>query len=249
MINEYNQDLYKTDWRWYEDGYEVTRTSVWTGPGCHNGCGVLHVRQRRQARARSRATPTSPTTRAVCASAASTWSRTSTTTTASSGRSSATAKRAPTSGSASRGTRPLDWHRGRLCQTICDTIRDEYGGIGPEGVVALSGTGRNAMWHGAMVPPRRLRFSPNMSFGFLSADSCYQPRMTANLLAGRRLLDPRQLPSCIPDRYNNAEWVKPEVVIVWANRAPGLESRRIHRVTGSSTLCAWAPSSSWSIRP
>ena len=41
MINEYNHDLYKTDWRWYEDGYEVTRTSVWTGPGCHNGCGVL----------------------------------------------------------------------------------------------------------------------------------------------------------------------------------------------------------------
>ena len=41
MINEVNKDLYKTDWRWYEDGYEVTRTSVWTGPGCHNGCGVL----------------------------------------------------------------------------------------------------------------------------------------------------------------------------------------------------------------
>ena len=41
MINEFNKDLYKTDWRWFEDGYEVTRTSVWTGPGCHNGCGVL----------------------------------------------------------------------------------------------------------------------------------------------------------------------------------------------------------------
>ena len=41
MINEYNHDLYKTDWRWFENGYEVTRTSVWTGPGCHNGCGVL----------------------------------------------------------------------------------------------------------------------------------------------------------------------------------------------------------------
>ena len=27
MINEFNKDLYKTDWRWYEDGYEVTRTS------------------------------------------------------------------------------------------------------------------------------------------------------------------------------------------------------------------------------
>ena len=28
-------------WRWEEDGLTVTRGSAWSGPGCHDGCGVL----------------------------------------------------------------------------------------------------------------------------------------------------------------------------------------------------------------
>ena len=28
-------------WRWEEDGMTVTRTTPWTGPGCHNACGLL----------------------------------------------------------------------------------------------------------------------------------------------------------------------------------------------------------------
>ena len=27
-------------WRWEEDGMTVTRSTVWTAPGCHNGCQV-----------------------------------------------------------------------------------------------------------------------------------------------------------------------------------------------------------------
>ncbi len=98
---------------------------------------------------------------------------------------------------------------------ICKTIHDDYNGIGPEGIVALSGTGRNAMWHGAMCL-RAVFGSPNMSFGFLSADSCYQPRMTANLMKDGDcwILDASQLH---PDRYDNPEWKQPEVVIVWGN--------------------------------
>ena len=75
MINELNKDLYKTDWRWYEDGYEVTRTSVWTGPGCHNGCGVLRS-------SAWKAIPILLIARVVCACAASTWLSRSTTMTA-----------------------------------------------------------------------------------------------------------------------------------------------------------------------
>ena len=29
------------EWRWEEDGYTVTRTTHWSPPGCHMGCGVL----------------------------------------------------------------------------------------------------------------------------------------------------------------------------------------------------------------
>ncbi len=31
----------KIPWRWEKDGLTVTRSSVWSGPGCHDGCGVL----------------------------------------------------------------------------------------------------------------------------------------------------------------------------------------------------------------
>lgn len=27
--------------QWKEDGLTVTRSNAWSGPGCHNGCGVL----------------------------------------------------------------------------------------------------------------------------------------------------------------------------------------------------------------
>ena len=29
------------EWQYEEDGMIVTRTSVWSAPGCHEGCGVL----------------------------------------------------------------------------------------------------------------------------------------------------------------------------------------------------------------
>lgn len=48
MTNELegvNKDVYKTDWQWQEGEYTVTRTNMWTAPGCHNGCSVLHQGQ------------------------------------------------------------------------------------------------------------------------------------------------------------------------------------------------------------
>ena len=35
-----NKDVYKTDWQWQEGEYTVTRTNMWTAPGCHNGCST-----------------------------------------------------------------------------------------------------------------------------------------------------------------------------------------------------------------
>mgnify|MGYP002602541263 CR=1 FL=1 len=213
MINEYNHDLYKTDWRWYEDGYEVTRTSVWTGPGCHNGCGVLtYVKDGKLEKIEGDPNFGYNQGRLClrCLNMVENiynndrlkW---------------------PLLRDGEKGENKwkritwdeaFDWIE-ETYKKVCDTIKNEYGGIGPEGIVALSGTGRNAMWHGAMCL-RAVFGSPNMSFGFLSADSCYQPRMTANLMKDGDcwILDAAQLH---PDRYDNPEWKRPEVVIVWGN--------------------------------
>ena len=214
MINEISKDRYKTDWRWYEDGYEVTRTSVWTGPGCHNGCGVLtYVKDGKLERVEGDPNFAYSQGR-LCLRCINMVEQIY----------NHDRMKWPLLLDGEKGSnqwKRVTWDEAldfieEAFQDCCNIIREEFGGIGPEGVVALSGTGRNAMWQGAMV--LRTSFgSPNMSFGFLSADSCYQPRMTANLLQEGDcwILDTAQLH---PDRYNNAEWVKPEVVIVWGNQ-------------------------------
>ncbi|MDR2492815.1 MAG: molybdopterin-dependent oxidoreductase [Coriobacteriales bacterium] len=212
-INEYNKDLYKEDWRWYEDGYEVTRTSVWTGPGCHNGCGVLCYTKDGKLEKIEGDPNFGYNQGRLCLRCINMveniynndrlkW---------------------PLMRDGEKGEnkwRRVTWEEAfdwieETYAKICATIKNEYGGIGPEGIVVLSGTGRNAMWHGAMVL-RAVFGSPNIAFGFLSADSCYQPRMTANLLKEGDcwILDASQLH---PDRYDNKDWKCPEAVLVWGN--------------------------------
>ncbi|MDR0499629.1 MAG: molybdopterin-dependent oxidoreductase [Coriobacteriales bacterium] len=212
-INEYNKERYKEDWRWYEDGYEVTRTSVWTGPGCHNGCGVLCYTKEGKLEKIEGDPLFGYNQGRLCLRCLNMveniynndrlkW---------------------PLMRDGEKGENKwkrvtweeaFDWIE-EAYKDVCETIRTKFNGIGPEGIVVLSGTGRNAMWHGAMVL-RSVFGSPNIAFGFLSADSCYQPRMTANLLKEGDcwILDASQLH---PDRYDNPDWVKPEVVVIWGN--------------------------------
>lgn len=38
-------DYYKKHWdevEWQDGDYTVTRTTAWSAPGCHDGCGVLY---------------------------------------------------------------------------------------------------------------------------------------------------------------------------------------------------------------
>ena len=34
-------EAHKGEVEWRDGDYTVTRTTVWSGPGCHDGCGVL----------------------------------------------------------------------------------------------------------------------------------------------------------------------------------------------------------------
>ena len=38
----YNKELYKKDKHWKEGEFDVYRNMQWTGPGCHEGCGMLY---------------------------------------------------------------------------------------------------------------------------------------------------------------------------------------------------------------
>lgn len=41
MPDQVNTDVYKQEWQYKEGPYTVTRTAHWSGPGCHDSCGVL----------------------------------------------------------------------------------------------------------------------------------------------------------------------------------------------------------------
>lgn len=206
MINKYNKDLYKEDWRWQEGEYEVTRTSVWTGPGCHNGCGVLCYTKDGKLEKIEGDPNFSYNQGRLCLRCINMveqiynndrlkW---------------------PLMRVGKKGENK--WKRVSWDEAY-DWIEAKHKEIsqktGPQGIVSLVGTGRNCMWQPAMIT-RAVFGSPNLSFGFLSADSCYQPRMTANLIKQGDcwVLDASQFH---PLRYDNPEWKVPEVVVVWGN--------------------------------
>ena len=213
MINKYDKDVYKEDWRWYEDGYEITRTSVWSGPGCHNGCGVLtYVKDGKLEKIEG-----DPNfgynqghlclrclnmVEAVYHNDRLKWPLM------------LDGKKGENKWKRATWDEALDWIESAY-EDCCRVIREEYGGAGPEGVVCIAGTGRNAMWQGPMIL-RSCFGSPNMSFGFLSADSCYQPRMTANLLKEGDcwILDAAQMHA---DRYDHPGYEIPEIILIWGN--------------------------------
>ncbi len=39
--NEYNRDRYPKELHWKEGDLTATRTTMWSGPGCHEGCQVI----------------------------------------------------------------------------------------------------------------------------------------------------------------------------------------------------------------
>lgn len=54
--------------RYEEDGLHVTRGSAWTGPGCHEGCGVLMYTDDKGKLVKVEGIPRIPSTREGCAS-------------------------------------------------------------------------------------------------------------------------------------------------------------------------------------
>ena len=72
------------EWQYEEDGMIVTRTSVWSAPGCHEGCGVLVYSDKETGRfIKAEGDRTIRTTAAPCARAVWPSSRFSSTPTAS----------------------------------------------------------------------------------------------------------------------------------------------------------------------
>lgn len=187
---------------WEEDGYTVTRTTVWGGPGCHEGCGVLLYAKNGELR-KIEGDPLHPYNQGrICARCAAL---------------------PEIVNSEDRLLHPLkrvgERGEGKWAQISWDEAYDiiEKGfrkaidEAGPESIVCFTGTGR-MMWE-----PNRLIYSlgsPNVT-NELSGSACYMPRLVAGLATYGAVYPVVDCSQQFEDRYENPQWQAPEAIIIW----------------------------------
>jgi len=193
-------------WRWEEDGLTVTRTASWSGPGCHNACGLL-VYSKDNRIVKVEGDPDTPFNQGRlcirCLSLPKVVHHPDRLT-------------HPLKRVGERGEgkwEPIPWDE--AYDAIVEQVRKFQTEYGPESILAFTGTARNTIqW------PTKLCQSgfgsPNGAGNFLSGICCYLPRLTLlNEVQGNfAVADYSQM---FPDRFENPDWVPPKCIVIWGN--------------------------------
>ena len=195
-------------WTWEENGMKVVRSIARTGPGCHEGCGVLlYVKDGKLVKvegdsdfplSQGRLCPRCLALTQVVYHP--------------------DRLKYPLKRVGERGEgkwQRITWEE--ACETIAQKLNEIKREHGPESVIFCTGTDRDIKSYLA-----RLGYSfgsPNqyVCFGPLDGRACYAPRRaTMAALFG----NPAVAPDCAqsyPDRYENSNWKVPECIIIWGN--------------------------------
>lgn len=206
---KYNQELYRKDKHWQEGEFDVYRNMQWTGPGCHEGCGVLyyvkdgkldHIEgdpQDEFSRGRLCMRCLNMVDEAV---------------------NNPTRLGHPMKRVGERGENKweqISWET--AYDIIEEHVRDAWATTGPESIIALEGTGRNVVWQVPLLEYAAFK-SPNFGCGFLSGDSCYLPRCSASVgvMGGPAVVDCGQYDQ---RRYDSPEYEFPKVILQWGCNA------------------------------
>jgi len=194
------------EWQWEEDGYTVTRTYTYSAPGCHTSCGVLmYVKDGKLEKIEG--DPLDPCANGrLCMRCLNLVE----------GVNYEKRPKYPLKRVGKRGENK--WERiswDEALDTIANWIHDNLDakGFGRESIMVNHGTGRNiSSWvpflGGACLG------TPNIGAIGSSGYSCYLPRTcgTAASIGDFPIVDASE---GHPDRYNNAEWVRPDLVVIW----------------------------------
>ncbi len=196
----------KTPWRWKENGYTVTRGSAWSGPGCHDGCGVLLYTDENDKLVKVEGDPNNPFNQGrLCVRCLALPDVTN----------HPDRLKYPMKRVGKRGENK--WERITWDEAY-DTIAREFGKIkekyGAESVIFAQGTGRD-------IAPYISRLawsfgSPNWACLGLTGNACYLPRV-AGCIATSGSFWVADCSQAWPDRYDNPEYKAPECMAIWGN--------------------------------
>lgn len=192
-------------WQWEEDGLTVTRTTVWSAPGCHEGCGVLVYSDKDGKFVKIEGDPENPFNqgrlcpRCFCIDDVMYHKD----------RVTHPLKRDRAERGNADAWEECSWDEALdICAKELTRIAETYGG---QTIHMQRGTGRDIMWQGG-----RLTYSvgsPN-EYGAMSGQSCYCPRLSQMIMTMGGQLIP-DFASHRPTRYDDPEFVAPNVTVVW----------------------------------
>ena len=204
--NEYNFDLYPEQLHWKEGDLTATRTTMWSGPGCHEGCQVIFYTDDDGKLVKVEGDPNSPFNQ---------------------GRLCMRCLELPELVNHEErlkyplkrvGARGEDkWERvswDEAYDIIEENVRRFQSESGPESIVSMIGTGRNVSQ--AIAHNQYANFGgPDLTLCFLSGDSCMLPRtaLCYVVMGNQWVADMSQFR---PTRYeDDPDWVPPECVVIW----------------------------------
>jgi anaerobic selenocysteine-containing dehydrogenase len=191
---------------WEEDGYTVTRTTAWSAPGCHEGCGVLcYVKDGKLVKVEG--DPEHPFNQGRvcprCLAVPDVVNHPS--------RIKTPLVRDPSKRGDPDAWEPISWDDAYdLWEKEFKRLQAQYG---PGTVQGFQGTGRNIMWEN-----QRLVYSmgsPHVG-SYSSGLSCWMPRMVAHVVTvgNYTQVDCSQL---FEDRWDHEGFKIPEVIVVCGN--------------------------------
>lgn len=207
MTDTVNDSTYRLDKSWKEGDLTVTRTANWSAPGCHNGCSLLVYTDKDGKMVGIEGDPNSHYNQGrLCMRCLDMLEAVN-----HPDRLTMPLKRAGKRGEDK--WEEISWDE--ALDIIAEKTHEIWDQYGPESIACMYGTGRNASWQTPYLCYTAFN-SPNQGFGFLSGDSCYIPRMamTSFLMGDFFIADCSQH---LKDRYDDPEYVVPEVMLVWGN--------------------------------
>ena len=194
------------EWQWEEDGYTVTRTYHYSPPGCHSSCGILIYTKDGKVE-RIEGDPLDPCSNGKLCIRCLTLDESI---------NNPDRLKYPLRRAGERGENK--WERiswDEAYDEIEAKVREIWATDGGNAIIGVHGTGRNINWQLPFFYQVALK-TPNVSTFAFTGFSCYMPRVCGCIapFGDFTVVDASQ---AHPDRYNNAEWVPPEVVVVWGN--------------------------------